>query len=260
MTGVDWLDLLAQELGFVLKIGAEGSFRVAAEGKGCFLCPTNSVIYQKFVHAKSSLSSVQRPTVIVISPVLKRGIDRKHTTFTSCQNAACSNELFSLSGRLCFGGKRFDWAKVNFGRFLNIFHTERSWHAYWFSLVGMISPLMQEHFHFSPLKKCKVLYCGWLRVLGCLIFPKCLLDLNNSKRFSLCPWMWLFPARFFPGVLSRWAHLVSVFNRMLKFSRIVMYRAEQFSNVVHFVTNLSLLPRATFRVLPAINLSVLSPN
>ena len=29
-------------------------------------------------------------------------------TFASCQNAGCSNELFSLSGRLCFGGKRFD--------------------------------------------------------------------------------------------------------------------------------------------------------
>ena len=31
-------------------------------------------------------------------------------------------------------------------------------------------------------------------------------------------------------------------------------------NVVHFLKNLSLLPRATFRVLPAINSSVLSPN
>ena len=31
-------------------------------------------------------------------------------------------------------------------------------------------------------------------------------------------------------------------------------------NVVHFVTNLSLLPRATFRVLLAIKSSVLSPN
>ena len=31
-------------------------------------------------------------------------------------------------------------------------------------------------------------------------------------------------------------------------------------NVVHFVTDMSLLPRATFRVLPAINSSVLSPN
>ena len=56
----------------------------------------------------------------------KKGIGRQRTTFTSCQNTACSNELFPLSGRLCFGGKRFDRAIVNFGRLLNIFHTERS--------------------------------------------------------------------------------------------------------------------------------------
>ena len=42
MTDVDRLDLLAQELGFVLKKnGAEGCFGVAPQGKGCFLCPTN---------------------------------------------------------------------------------------------------------------------------------------------------------------------------------------------------------------------------
>ena len=76
----------------------------------------------------------------------KRGIGRKHTTFTSSKNAACTNESVSLSSKLCFGGKHFDWANVNFGRLLNIFRTERSWHAYWFSLVGMICPLMQEHF------------------------------------------------------------------------------------------------------------------
>ena len=64
MTDVDCLGI-----GICLKIGAEGSFGVAAQGKGCFLCPTNSLIYQMFVHAKSSSSSVQRPTVIVISPV-----------------------------------------------------------------------------------------------------------------------------------------------------------------------------------------------
>ena len=67
-----------------------------------------SLIYQMFVLAKSYSSSVQRPTVIVISRCVKKGIGRKHTTFTSCRNAACSNELFSLSSRLCFGGKRFD--------------------------------------------------------------------------------------------------------------------------------------------------------
>ena len=89
-----------------------------------------------------------RPSLL--SRLAKKAIGRKHTTFTSCKHAACSNELFSLSSRLCFGGKRFDWANVNFGRLLNIFHTERSWHAHWFSLVDMICPL-QEHFLSWPL-------------------------------------------------------------------------------------------------------------
>ena len=52
-------------------------------------------------------------------------------TFTSCQNAACSNELFSLTGRLCFGRKRFDWANVNY---CPLFYTERSWHILIFYL------------------------------------------------------------------------------------------------------------------------------
>ena len=30
-----------------------------------------------------------------------------------------------------------------------------------------------------------------------LYSPKCPLDLNNFQRFSLCPWMWLFPAIMF---------------------------------------------------------------
>ena len=38
-------------IGIWFKIGAEGSFGVAARGNGCFLCPTNSLIYQMFVHA-----------------------------------------------------------------------------------------------------------------------------------------------------------------------------------------------------------------
>ena len=35
---------------------------------------------------------------------------KRYPTFTSCQNAACSNIFFSfsLTGRLCSGGKRFD--------------------------------------------------------------------------------------------------------------------------------------------------------
>ena len=199
MTDVD-LWICSRELEIVL-IGAEGSYGVAAQGKECFLCSTNRIWQKPYLSdvcsCKSSSRSAQRPSVIVISPSYKREIGRKHTTFTSRKTAACSNECFPCRlSRLFFGGKRFDWANVNFGCLLNIFHTERSWHAYWFSLVGMICPLMQEHFLSWPLSKSKALYCGWLRVLGCFISPECLLDLNNFKRFSLCPWMWLFAAMF----------------------------------------------------------------
>ena len=45
MTDVDRLDLLAR-IGICFKIGAEGSFGVAAQGKGYFLCSTNR-IWQK---------------------------------------------------------------------------------------------------------------------------------------------------------------------------------------------------------------------
>ena len=67
--GADCLDLLVQELEFLLKseqrealellLGGEDVFCVLSTGFG------KSLIYQVFVHARSS---VQRPTVIVISP------------------------------------------------------------------------------------------------------------------------------------------------------------------------------------------------
>ena len=147
--------IYSQELGFFFKSEQRDALELLLRRKDVFcVLPTGfdkSLTYRMFVHAKSSSSSVQRPTVIVLSPGCKRGIGRKHTTFTSCKQPACTNELFSLSIRLCFVGKRFYWANVNFGRLLNIFHTERSWHAYWFSLVGMICPLTQEHFLSWPL-------------------------------------------------------------------------------------------------------------
>ena len=73
MTDVDRLDLLGQELGFVLKSEQREALELLLRGKDVFcVLPTGfgkSLIYQMFVHAKSSSSSVQRPTVIVISPV-----------------------------------------------------------------------------------------------------------------------------------------------------------------------------------------------
>ena len=58
-------------------------------------------------------------------------------------------------------GSMFWLSKCDFSR---LFHTERSWHAYWFSvvfefLVFMICPLIQERFLW-PLLKRKALFCG----------------------------------------------------------------------------------------------------
>ena len=68
MTDVDCLDLLAQELGFVLKSEKREALEMLLRGKDVF-CVLPTALFIMFVHAKSSSSSLQRPTVIVISPV-----------------------------------------------------------------------------------------------------------------------------------------------------------------------------------------------
>ena len=150
MTDVDRLDLLAR-IGICFKIGAEGSFGVATQGKGCFLCSTKRIWQKPYLSDVCSCKEFFKFRATAdrhcyLTWLKKRSVGNTRLLPHANIHAACSNELFSLSSRLCFGGKRFDWANVNFGRLLNIFHTERSWHAYWFSLVGMICPLMQEHF------------------------------------------------------------------------------------------------------------------
>ena len=74
MMDVDRQDLLAEELRFVLKSEQRETLELLAQGKKNVFCvlPTGfgkSLIHQMFVHAKSSSSSAERPTVIVISPV-----------------------------------------------------------------------------------------------------------------------------------------------------------------------------------------------
>ena len=58
MTDVDRLDLLGQELGFVLKWEQREALELLLRGKDVFcVLPTGfgkSLIYQMFVHAKSS--------------------------------------------------------------------------------------------------------------------------------------------------------------------------------------------------------------
>ena len=69
---VDRLDLLARELGFALKPEQKEALESLLRGNDVFcILPTGfvrSLIYEMFVYAKNS-SSVQRPTIIVISPL-----------------------------------------------------------------------------------------------------------------------------------------------------------------------------------------------
>ena len=91
---------------------------------------------------------------------VKRRVGRQHTTFSSSQNAACSSEFFYLMGRLCSGGKHFEWANVIFAAYFILRGCDT--HINFLQLllmVGMICPLMQEHFIW-PLLKSKALQCG----------------------------------------------------------------------------------------------------
>ena len=79
MADVDPLDLLAQELGFALKSEQREALQSLLRGNDVFcVLPTGfgkSLIYQMSVYAKKS-SSLQRPTIIVISP-LKSIMDKQ---------------------------------------------------------------------------------------------------------------------------------------------------------------------------------------
>ena len=85
----------------------------------------------------------------------KKGARRQHTTFTSCQNAGCSKNCFLWWVYYIVGSTLW----ISKCEFCRLFHTERSWHAYWFSAVIVSDrrdlPL-QERF-LRPLLKSKSL-------------------------------------------------------------------------------------------------------
>ena len=85
---------------------------------------------------------------------------RQHTTFTHAKMLLALMIFFSLTGRLCTGGKRFDRANVIFDAYFIL--RGRDTHINFLRLlfmVGMISTLMQEHFLW-PLLKSEALQCG----------------------------------------------------------------------------------------------------
>ena len=127
---------------------------------------------------------------------VKKGVGRQHTTFTSCQNVACSNTFFSfsLTGRLCSGGKRFDWSNVIF--------------AAYFKLRG-------HDTHIDFLRSLFVSGCHDLPSDARVFF---LWPLLKCKVLRSASWIWIIKSvnvTVSCNVLSRWAQLLSVFSRML---------------------------------------------
>ena len=86
------------------------------------------------------------------------GVGSQHTTFTSCQNAACSNEFFLCWVDYTSERKRFVWANVIFVAYFILRGHDRHFLRLLLFLTGMICPLMQKHFLWLLLK-CNALYC-----------------------------------------------------------------------------------------------------
>ena len=127
----------------------------------------------------------------------KKGVGRQLTTFTLSMSKCCLFQwfFFSLAGRLCSGGLRFDWANLIFADFFIV--------SGWDDLPSDIGDKIFSDFFWNANLSLRLnkdfRSCS----------PKCLLDGINYKRFSFCPWMWRFPAMF-----SHY-HCFSVFKRML---------------------------------------------
>ena len=73
----------------------------------------------------------------------KNEVGRQHTTFTSCQNAACSNEFSLWRVDYTFEGKRF--ANVIFAAYFILRGHDTHFQQLLLFPGGMICP-MQEHF------------------------------------------------------------------------------------------------------------------
>ena len=146
MTDVDRLDLLAR-IGICFKIGAEGSFGVATQGKGCFLCSTNR-IWQKPYLSRRCLF-MQRVLQVPCNgrPSLLSRLAKKERSVGNTRLLPHAKMLLiPMNSFLCRVDYALEENVLTEQMWILAAHTERSWHAYWFSLVDMICPLMQEHF------------------------------------------------------------------------------------------------------------------
>ena len=117
-------------------------------------------IYQVIEHTRqqvdcndyNSSSSRQQCFSEPVTPLRRNWLDLNNTQLLPHAKMLLVPVMFSFSvtGRLC--------------DFCRLFHTERSWHAYWFSAVIVSGrhdlPSDARAFFLWPLLKCKVIHCS----------------------------------------------------------------------------------------------------
>ena len=154
---VKWQMLIAwicsQELGFVLKSEQREALELLLRGKDVFcVLPTALFIRCLFMQRVLQVPCKGRPSLL--SDLCKIGGSVGNTWLLP-------RAKMLLVPMNCF----LDLCRVDYALEENVLTeemwilaaywiTERTWHAFWFALVGMICPLcplMQEHFLFWPL-------------------------------------------------------------------------------------------------------------
>ena len=138
MTDVDRLDLLAQELGFVLKWQQRETLELLLRGKD-FFCVLPTGFCKSLIYSVSDVCSCKEffkffcnERQSLLSRLCKTGGSVDSTRLLPhAKMLLLPMNLFSLLGRLCFGGKRFDLANVNFGGLLKC-------NSYWEVVTRML--------------------------------------------------------------------------------------------------------------------------
>ena len=132
--------ICSQELGFVWKSEQREALELLLRGKDVFrVLPTGfdkSLIYQMwFTQRVRQVLFNGRPSLL--SCLAKKG-------------GSVGNTRLSPDAKMLLVPMNCFLFRVDYALEENVL-TDRSWHAYWFSLVGMICPLMQDRFLSWPL-------------------------------------------------------------------------------------------------------------
>ena len=127
--------------------------------------------------------------------IIKRGSEGNTRLLPHAKMLLRFQWIFSVTGRSCSGEKRFDWANLFFADYFIL--RGRDTHIDFLRLlclVGIWFALWCKSIFFDLFWNVNLFNAAKLRVLGCLISPKCLLDgsfeneaLENEDRSTKNP-------------------------------------------------------------------------